>query len=127
MRARVLALSSEAEDSHRATAAASAACSDAAHGNGRCLGGQRAGRSGRDELGQQDVDVGVDPVLGQPAVRARFGQQQGIDRVHFGAQVVGGVAQADAEIVKLELATGEPIVYRLRADTSVASKEILAP
>ena len=30
------------------------------------------------------------------------------------------------EIVKVELNTGEPIVYRLRADTGVASKEILA-
>jgi 2,3-bisphosphoglycerate-dependent phosphoglycerate mutase len=30
------------------------------------------------------------------------------------------------EIVKVELATGEPILYRLRADTGVESKEILA-
>ena len=30
------------------------------------------------------------------------------------------------EIVKLELATGVPIVYRLNADSTVASKEILA-
>ena len=30
------------------------------------------------------------------------------------------------EIVKLELATGVPVVYRLNADSSVASKEILA-
>jgi 2,3-bisphosphoglycerate-dependent phosphoglycerate mutase len=30
------------------------------------------------------------------------------------------------EIVKLELATGLPVVYRLNADTSVASKEVLA-
>lgn len=30
------------------------------------------------------------------------------------------------DIVTVELATGEPIVYRLRADTGVASKEILA-
>jgi 2,3-bisphosphoglycerate-dependent phosphoglycerate mutase len=30
-----------------------------------------------------------------------------------------------AEIVHVELATGEPIIYRLNADTTVASKEIL--
>jgi 2,3-bisphosphoglycerate-dependent phosphoglycerate mutase len=29
------------------------------------------------------------------------------------------------EIVKLEIATGVPIVYRLKADSTVASKEIL--
>jgi 2,3-bisphosphoglycerate-dependent phosphoglycerate mutase len=29
------------------------------------------------------------------------------------------------EIVKLELGTGVPIVYRLNADSSVASKEVL--
>ena len=29
------------------------------------------------------------------------------------------------EIVKLELATGVPVVYRLNADTTVASKEVL--
>ncbi|MCR4295447.1 MAG: 2,3-bisphosphoglycerate-dependent phosphoglycerate mutase, partial [Elusimicrobia bacterium] len=29
------------------------------------------------------------------------------------------------EIVKLELATGVPVVYRLNADSTVASKEIL--
>ena len=30
------------------------------------------------------------------------------------------------EVVKLELATGVPVVYRLNADSTVASKEILA-
>jgi 2,3-bisphosphoglycerate-dependent phosphoglycerate mutase len=29
------------------------------------------------------------------------------------------------EVVKLELATGVPVVYRLNADSTVASKEIL--
>jgi 2,3-bisphosphoglycerate-dependent phosphoglycerate mutase len=29
------------------------------------------------------------------------------------------------EVVKLELATGVPVVYRLNEDTTVASKEIL--
>ncbi len=30
------------------------------------------------------------------------------------------------EIVKLELATGVPVVYRLNADSTVASKEVFA-
>jgi 2,3-bisphosphoglycerate-dependent phosphoglycerate mutase len=29
------------------------------------------------------------------------------------------------EIVKMELATGVPVIYRLNADSSVASKEVL--
>ena len=29
------------------------------------------------------------------------------------------------EVVKLELATGVPMLYRLNADTTVASKEVL--
>jgi 2,3-bisphosphoglycerate-dependent phosphoglycerate mutase len=42
------------------------------------------------------------------------------------ALIMGLEGISGPEIVKLELATGVPIVYTLNADSTVATKEVLA-